>query len=132
MYMELRWNEKTEKTAAHGAFLLNSHGMDVVLRDGVIQYRAIGGTLDFYFLSGPTPNEVAEQYAHTVGLPQAMPFWSFGFHLCKWGYSSIAETKENVESMRAAGVPLEVQYNDIDCELPDLIREFDFDDFVKG
>ena len=106
----------------------SSHGMDVILRDGVIEYRAIGGTLDFCgcrsdflltvdFFSGPTPNEVAQQYAQTVGLPQAMSFWSFGFHLCRWGYPTLNDTKNNVKAMRDAGIPLEVQWNDLDCEL---------------
>jgi hypothetical protein len=60
------------------------------------------------FLSGPTANDVASEYAQTVGLPQVMPFWSFGFHLCRWGYGSLAETKKQVTAMRKAGIPLEV------------------------
>lgn len=36
----------------HAVWLKTSAGMDVILRDGVIQYRTIGGTLDFYFYSG--------------------------------------------------------------------------------
>jgi hypothetical protein len=32
----------------------SSNGMDVILRDGVIEYRAIGGTLDFCkYFNGP-------------------------------------------------------------------------------
>lgn len=71
------------------------------------------------FLAGPTPLDVASQYAHTVGLPQAMPDWAFGFHLCRWGYSSIQETRSIVHKMREAGIPLEVQWNDIDCKALD-------------
>jgi alpha-glucosidase len=36
-----------------------------------------------------------------------MPFWSFGFHLCRWGYTSVNETRGIVQKMRDAGVPLE-------------------------
>lgn len=36
----------------HAVWLRNPSGMDIILRDGVVQYRAIGGTLDFYFYSG--------------------------------------------------------------------------------
>ncbi|ORY27649.1 alpha-glucosidase precursor [Naematelia encephala] len=144
MYLEARWNSSTSKTSAHGVFLLNTNGMDVILRDGVIEYRAIGGTLDFCkshkhrmttrsrtssflvdFLSGSTPNDVASQYSQTVGLPQPMPFWSFGFHLCRWGYTSLEETQEQVTNMRKAGVPLEVMWNDIDWMRH--YREFQFD-----
>ncbi|KAK8861244.1 hypothetical protein IAR55_002063 [Kwoniella newhampshirensis] len=125
MYMEVRYNEKLKRLQSHGVFLLNSNGMDVILRDGVIEYRAIGGTLDFYFLSGPSPNDVAAQYAHTVGLPQVMPEWSFGFHLCRWGYTSVNDTRSTVTRMREAGIPLEVQWNDIDWMRH--YREFQFD-----
>ena len=44
----------------------------------------IGGTLDFYFLSGPAPNTVIEQYGALVGLPTWQPIWGFGFHLCRY------------------------------------------------
>ncbi|TYJ56202.1 hypothetical protein B9479_003046 [Cryptococcus floricola] len=125
MYMEVRHNETSNTLASHGVFLRNSHGMDVVLRDGAIQYRAIGGTLDLYFLSGSTPNQVSEQYASTVGLPQPMPEWSFGFHLCRWGYTSANQTLEVVNRMRDAGIPLETQWNDIDWMRS--YREFQFD-----
>ncbi|WVF67066.1 hypothetical protein IAT40_001810 [Kwoniella sp. CBS 6097] len=125
MYMEVRWNEDCQKLMSHGVFLLNSNGMDAILRDGVIQYRAIGGTLDFYFFSGPSPNDVASQYAQAVGLPQVMPEWSFGFHLCRWGYTSVNDTRTTVTRMRDAGIPLEVQWNDIDWMR--AYREFQYD-----
>ena len=96
----------------------------------VIEYRMIGGTLDFYFLSGPTPNEVIEQYGAVVGLPTWQPLWGFGFQLCRyvylhahmmrflalnvslvlililrfafrWGYRSVKETREQVQIGRA-------------------------------
>nr|XP_019004572.1 alpha-glucosidase [Kwoniella mangroviensis CBS 8507]OCF68033.1 alpha-glucosidase [Kwoniella mangroviensis CBS 8507] len=125
MYMETRWDEQRKKLMSHGVFLLNSNGMDVILRDGVIEYRAIGGTFDFYFFSGPSPNHVASQYAQAVGLPQVMPEWSFGFHLCRWGYTSVNDTRTTVARMREAGIPLEVQWNDIDWMR--AYREFQFD-----
>ncbi|OWZ26692.1 alpha-glucosidase [Cryptococcus neoformans c45] len=124
-YMEVRYNETSCTLASHGVFLRNSNGMDVVLRDGAIQYRAIGGTLDLYFVSGPSPNDVTEQYVSTIGLPQPMPEWSFGFHLCRWGYTSANETLSVVNRMRDAGIPLETQWNDIDWMRS--YREFQFD-----
>ena len=73
----------------------------------MIQYRAIGGTLDLYFFSGPTPRDVIQQYGQMIGLPTWMPMWAFGFHLCRWGYANISELQENVAGMRAANIPLE-------------------------
>ena len=72
-----------------------------------MQYRLIGGTLDFYFFSGPTPQNVIEQYGELIGMPAWQPIWGFGFHLCRWGYKNIGETKEQVVRMREANIPLE-------------------------
>ena len=73
----------------------------------LLQYRLLRGTLDFYFFTGPTPIEVTKQYAEVVGLPVWVPYWSFGFHLCRWGYGDVEELREQVRKMREVGVPLE-------------------------
>ncbi|EIN04541.1 hypothetical protein PUNSTDRAFT_47500 [Punctularia strigosozonata HHB-11173 SS5] len=113
-------SERESKSEAHGVFLASAAGSDVLLATppgspvSLIEYRLLGGTLDFYFLSGPDPLSVAEQYSEIVGTPTWQPYWAFGFHLCRWGYASVNETKEQVAAMRAAGIPLEVMWNDID------------------
>lgn len=85
----------------------------------------IGGVLNFYFFSGPSPNSVIEQYGELIGLPAWQPAWGFGFHLCRWGYHDINETREQVIGMRNAGIPLEVMWNDID--LYHAFRDFTSD-----
>ena len=44
-YLDLR----SQTGNAHGVFLLNSNGMDIVLQESYITYKIIGGILDFYF-----------------------------------------------------------------------------------
>lgn len=82
-------------SGTHGVFLLNSNGMDIKLNDTdpggpSLEYNVIGGVLDFYFLAGSEtdPTEVARQYAEVVGFPAEVPWWSFGFHQCRYGYQS--------------------------------------------
>jgi alpha-glucosidase len=75
----------------------------------LIEYRRIGGTLDFYFFSGPSPQKVIEQYGELVGLPTWQPAFGFGFHLCRWGYKNISDNKDQVAKMREANIPLEGQ-----------------------
>ena len=86
----------------HGVFLLNSNGMDVKIDDTdgtYLEYNILGGVLDFYFLAGPTPLQVAEQYAELVGHSTMMPYWGFGYHHCRYGMrvsvllASLHETK---------------------------------------
>lgn len=40
------------------------------------------------------------------GYPFMPPYWGLGFHLCRWGYSSSAITRQVVDNMTAAGFPL--------------------------
>ncbi|KAI0830858.1 glycosyl hydrolases family 31-domain-containing protein [Trametes gibbosa] len=120
IYLEHRYNETTKTSQSHGVFHYSAAGSDTLLLTppssavSLIEYRSIGGTFDFYFFSGPSPQKVVEQYGALVGLPTWQPYWGLGFHLCRWGYTSVNDTKAQVEAMRAANIPLETMWNDID------------------
>ncbi|KAG8221683.1 glycoside hydrolase family 31 protein [Butyriboletus roseoflavus] len=155
IYLEHRFNGTTNTSSSSGVLLLryrrsmlsrerivmnlmigSSAGSDIFLQTppnsqvSLIEYRMVGGILDFYFFSGPTDVEVISQYGATIGYPMWQPAWGFGFHLCRWGYVDISEDIANVAAMRAANIPLEglfylmldgpqlseipVQWNDID------------------
>ena len=62
----------------HGVMLLNSNGMDVAITDAKLQYRVIGGVLDFYFFMGPTPLKVIDQLTSIIGRPYMPPYWALG------------------------------------------------------
>ncbi|KZP31568.1 glycoside hydrolase family 31 protein [Athelia psychrophila] len=122
-----RLNGTTAST--HAVLMLSTNGMDVVLRDGALQYRINGGTLDMYFYSGVTsgkgassPTTAIAQYVRSIGTPMLPPYWSLGFHLCRWGYQTSADLIATVDAMRAANVPLETQWTDID--IYDALRDF--------
>ncbi|GAB9477114.1 Family 31 glycoside hydrolase, partial [Globisporangium polare] len=104
----------TGEGKAHGVLLLNSNGMDMTLEDGRVVYQTLGGILDFHILSGPTPADVTNQYTQLIGRPKMMPYWSYGFHQCRWGYKSAAVLREVVDKYAAAEIPLDVIWVDID------------------
>ncbi|KAJ1955350.1 hypothetical protein EC988_001931 [Linderina pennispora] len=118
IHMELR-NDKF-----HGAYLHNSHGMDIVLDNNAIQYRVLGGTADFYFFNGPTALDVIDQYTDLVGRPGRIPYWALGFHNCHYGYANVWEVEEVVANYSKAKIPLESQWADIDYK--DRFLEFTF------
>ncbi|KAF9528284.1 alpha-glucosidase [Crepidotus variabilis] len=107
-------------TGTHAVFLLNSNGMDIKLNTtngaSTLEYNAIGGVLDFYFLAGSEndPTEVAKQYAEIVGLPAEVPYWSFGLHQCRFGYQNFVDVANVIVKYAAAKIPLETMWTDID------------------
>ncbi|KAI9504988.1 glycoside hydrolase family 31 protein [Coemansia spiralis] len=119
IYMELR------KDKFHGAYLHNSHGMDIVLANNTIQYRILGGTADFYFFNGPSALDVINQYTELVGRPYRVPYWSLGLHNCRYGYKDIYEVNEVIANYSKANIPLEAVWSDVDYM--DNARGFTFD-----
>lgn len=100
---------------AHGVLFLNSNAMEVILQPTpAITFRTIGGIFDIYFFLGPTPADVVKQYSEIVGKPFMPPYWSLGFHLCRFGYGTLEKTKEVWNRTRAAGIPFDTQWNDLD------------------
>jgi alpha-glucosidase len=91
--------------------------MDVVIDDSdgqFLEYNTIGGVLDFYFLAGPTPVQVAQQYSEIVGKSALMPYWGLGYHQCRYGMQDVYEVAEVVANYSAAAIPLETMWTDID------------------
>ncbi|CRK31349.1 hypothetical protein BN1708_018718, partial [Verticillium longisporum] len=106
------------ETGTHGVFLLNSNGMDVMVNKDdagqYLEYNTLGGVLDFWFLSGPSPVDVVKQYSDIVGLPSLQPYWGLGFHQCRYGYRDAFDVAEVVHNYSQAGIPLETMWTDID------------------
>jgi len=107
-YMEVRNNK------AHGVLLLNSHGLDVKLSPENISYCILGGNLEFYVFSGPTPLDVCRQYTSFIGKPILPPYWALGFHQCRFGYENLDSLKKVIKKYEDNELPLDCLWTDID------------------
>ena len=100
---------------SYGVFFLNSNAQEVVLQPSpLITYRTIGGVLDFFIFTGPSPAQVVSSYYALIGNPTLPPFWSMGFHLSRWGYGNLLKLIQIWKRTRNTGIPFDVQWNDID------------------
>jgi len=125
-YLEVR-NKK-----AHGVFLRNSNGMDIMLGDSSLTYRVIGGegdaiksaqknwvsvstllpcvvdagVLDFYFFVSEMgwPDEIIRSYQEVIGRPAMPPYWALGYHQSRQGYRHLGEVREVVGNFSASRV----------------------------
>jgi alpha-glucosidase (family GH31 glycosyl hydrolase) len=87
---------------------------------GYLTYRVIGGVLDFFIYAGSTATStstaaaIVQQYQVSVGLPHMPPYWSLGFHQCRWGYANLQEVKDMVTGYSNTDLPLDTAWTDID------------------
>ena len=72
------------ESTSHGAFLRNAHGLEILMRNTNMTWRALGGEIDLYFFSGSSQPEVTRQYQAAIGLPAMQQYWTLGYHQCKW------------------------------------------------
>jgi alpha-glucosidase len=112
------FEHRVQSKSTHGVVLLNSNGMDIKINSTkeagqYLEYNAVGGIIDLYFMAGPGPIDVARQYSEVVGKAAMMPYWGFGFHQCRFPYGSIFAVAEVVANYTAANIPLETMWTDI-------------------
>ena len=65
----------------------NSNAKSVTLSpDGAMTWRFGGGIVDFILFGEEDIGRTVESIYETVGQPVLPPYWSLGYHLCRWGY----------------------------------------------
>jgi alpha-glucosidase len=79
---------------------------------GTLEYRADGGELRLYVMTG-TPQSVLERYTELTGRIQLPPLWVLGFHQSRWSYYPEARVMEIAREMRQRRLPCDVIHLDI-------------------
>jgi maltase-glucoamylase len=60
--------------------------------------------------SGPTPEDVIQQYARLVGKPMLPPYYALGFQLSKYGYNTLANMSAAINRTINAKIPFDIQH----------------------
>ena len=113
VYIEARYSDGQD-AAHHGVYFRNAHGQEALLGDDNLSWRWIGGSVDLYFFDGPSAQDVASQYQSVIGFPAMQQYWTLGYQQCAWGYDDWDEISTSMSKYSDAGIPLEVQWADID------------------
>jgi alpha-D-xyloside xylohydrolase len=71
-----------------------------------------GQTIDYYFLYGPTPDEVIAGYRLTTGTATLLPRRNYGFIQCKAQYGSQKEILDAAYQFRNRKIPVDVIVQD--------------------
>jgi alpha-glucosidase len=84
-----------------------------------------GGPLDYYFVYGPEPKQVVEDYAWLTGTPPLPPLWSLGYQQSRYTYTPASRLREVADQLRKDKIPADVLWLDIDFQ--DRNRPFTVD-----
>lgn len=106
-------------TRSYGIFLDNTwrtwFDFGKSARDAVA-FGAEGGPLDYYFIYGPTPKQVVENYTYLTGKPPLPPLWALGFQQSRYTYFPESQLREIATRLRTDRIPSDVVYLDIDYQ----------------
>ena len=83
------------------------------------------GIIDTFVLLGPSPKKVSGQYAKLTGTTPLPPFFSLGYHQCKWNYRDEADVAEVNAKFDEYDIPADVIW--LDIEHTDGKRYFTWD-----
>jgi len=79
-------------------------------------FGAEGGELNYYFIAGPEPKKIVEQYTAMTGRSPLPPLWSLGYQQCRYSYYPESRAREIVKTLRDKKIPADAIYFDIDYQ----------------
>ena len=117
LYRAIPFYYSLNQGIAYGIFLDNTYRTHFDFNsaaDDTTTFSADGGDMNYYFLYGPAPAEVARAYAQLTGTHELPPLWALGYHQCRWSYYPEPEVRRIAERFRAEQIPCDALYFDID------------------
>jgi alpha-glucosidase len=97
-------------------------------------FGAEGGEINYYFLAGPEPKKIVEEFTSLVGRTPLPPLWTLGYQQSRYTYYPETRAYEIVNKLRADNIPCDAIYFDIDFQqgnAPFTVNRQDFPTFEK-
>jgi alpha-glucosidase len=116
LYQSIPFFYKIRDGIASGIYFNNSYHSRFNFGAGNQRYysfSADGGDLDYFFIYGPTIDQVMRHYAKITGTAPMPPLWSLGYQQCRWSYYPDTEVMRLAETFREKEIPADVIYLDI-------------------
>lgn len=76
-------------------------------------FDAASGDLNYYFIKGPSINEILEKYTELTGHMEMPPKWAIGYQQCKYSYKDEEEIRDITSKFREHHVPCDCIWFDI-------------------
>ncbi len=117
------------KGIAHGIFFDNISKSIFDMgysHDRYYYFGAEKGELNYYFIHGPTIQEILESYTELTGKMPMPPKWALGFHQCRYSYKNEKQIRKITSKFRKNHVPCDGIWFDI--HYMDGYRVFSFDE----
>ena len=137
---------RTNKSTFIGLLFNNINAQDLFIESGydqwenhvLLEHRTIGGVIDYYITINENPDSALISLHDIIGHSTLPPYWSLGFHQCRYGYHNTQEIRNVYENFVAYQLPADTFWADIDAlqdyriftlneqnfkDLPNLIQE---------
>ena len=83
-------------------------------RRDTMQIKAAKNGPTVYIITGENEKDIVKQFRGIIGRSYIPPLWAFGYGQSRWGYKNEADIREVAAKYKAAGIPLDSIYLDID------------------
>ena len=112
----------TAKKSFIGLLFNNINDQDLFIESGydlyenhvLFEHRTIGGIIDYYITINDNPDSALISLHDIIGHPILPPYWSLGYHQCRYGYHSDQEIRDVYENFVSYELPIDTFWADID------------------
>ncbi|XP_014235159.1 neutral alpha-glucosidase AB isoform X1 [Trichogramma pretiosum] len=88
-------------------------------------FMSESGIIDVFFLMGPEPMDVFQQYAGLTGTANLPPIFSLAYHQSRWNYNDQEDVQQIADNFDKHDLPMDVMW--LDIEYTDSKKYFTWD-----